>query len=46
MPSYSKDQFELEKTVIKSDENLEQFQSKFAESYADVPNNEFSFKEF
>ena len=46
IPSCSKDQSELETTIIKSDENLEQFQSKIAESYADVPNNECSFKEF
>ena len=30
---------------MKNDENLEQCQSEFAESYADVPNNECSFRE-
>ena len=45
IPSCSKDQSEVETTVIKSDENLQQCQSEFAESYADVPNNECSFKE-
>ena len=43
--SSSKDQFELETTVMKNDENLEQCQSEFAESYADVTNNECSFRE-
>ena len=42
----SKNQSELKTTVIKSDENFEQFQSEFAESYANVPNNKCSFKEF
>ena len=32
-------------TVIKTDESLEQCQSEFTELYADVPNNECSFKE-
>ena len=45
VPSSSKDQSELETTVMKNDENLEQCQSEFAESYADVPNNECSFRE-
>ena len=30
---------------MKNDENLEQCQSELAESYADVPNNECSFRE-
>ena len=45
IPSCSKDQSELEKAIIKSDENLEQCQSEFTESDADVPNNECSFRE-
>ena len=45
IPSSSKDQSELETDAIKNDENLEQCQSEFAESYADVPNNECSFRE-
>ena len=45
VPSSSKDQSELETTVMKNDENLEQCQSEFAESYADVLNNECSFRE-
>ena len=45
IPSCSKDQSELEKTIIKSDENLEPCQSEFAESYADVLNSECSFRE-
>ena len=39
IPSCSKDQSELETTVIKNDGNLEQCQSEFAECHADVPNN-------
>ena len=39
IPSCSKDQSELEATVIKNDGNLEQRQSEFAECHADVPNN-------
>ena len=46
IPSCSKDQSELHTTVIKSDENFEQFQREFTESYADVPSNECSFREF
>ena len=46
IPSCSKDQSELQTTVIKSDENFEQFRREFAESYADVPSNECSFREF
>ena len=45
IPSCSKDQSELEKTIIKIDENLEPCSSEFAESYADVPNSECSFRE-
>ena len=45
IPSYSKDQSELETAIIKSDENLEQCQSEFTESDADVPSNECSFRE-
>ena len=45
IPSCSKEQSELETTIIKSDKNLEQCQIEFAESYADVPDNECSFRE-
>ena len=45
IPSCSKDQSELEKTIIKSDENLEQCQNEFTESDAAVPNNECSFRQ-
>ena len=45
IPSCSKEQSELETTVIKSEENLEQCQSEVTELYADVSNNECSFKE-
>ena len=39
IPSRSKDQSELETTVINSDANMEQCQREFAESHADVPKN-------
>ena len=45
IPSCCNEQSELETTVIRSEENLEQCQTEFGESYADVPNNECSFKE-
>ena len=45
IPSCSKDQSELEKAIIKSDENLEQCQSEFTESDAAVPNIECSFRQ-
>ena len=45
IPSCSKDQSELETAIIKSEETLEQCQSEFTESDADVPNNECSFRE-
>ena len=45
IPSCCKGQSELEMTIIKSDKNLEQCQSDFAESYADVRNYECSFRE-
>ena len=45
IPSCCKGQSELEMTIIKSDKNLEQCQSDFAESYADVRNYQCSFRE-